>query len=79
MNARPYWLLPLLMLIVIAATIACGFALTLDGPANFDVPVLMWFRDGQDHAKLAGPIWISQFWLSVSWLGDTPPACLLQA
>jgi undecaprenyl-diphosphatase len=22
---------------------------------------------------LAGPIWISQFWLSISWLGDTAP------
>jgi hypothetical protein len=54
MNARPYWLLPLLMLIVIAATIACGFALTLDGPANFDVRVLMWFRDTNDTAQLAG-------------------------
>ncbi len=73
MNARPYWLLPLLMLIVIAATIACGFALTLDGPANFDVPILMWFRDSNDTAQLAGFTWMTQFWLSMTWLGNTTP------
>ena len=73
MNARPYWLLPLLMLIVIAATIACGFALTLDGPANFDVPVLMWFRDTNNTAQLAGLPWMTQFWLSITWLGNTTP------
>ena len=73
MNARPYWLLPLLMVIVIAATIACGFALTLDGPANFDVPVLMWFRDTNNTAQLAGLPWMTQFWLSITWLGNTTP------
>ena len=73
MNARPYWLLPLLMLIVIAATIACGFALTLDGPANFDVPLLMWFRDTNNTAQLAGLPWMTQFWLSITWLGNTTP------
>ena len=73
MNARPYWLLPLLMLIVIAATIACGFALTLDGPVNFDVPVLMWFRDTNNTAQLAGLPWMTQFWLSMTWLGNTTP------
>ena len=73
MNARPYWLLPLLMVIVIAATIACGFALTLDGPVNFDVPVLMWFRDTNNTAQLAGLPWMTQFWLSMTWLGNTTP------
>ena len=73
MHARPSWLLPLLMLIVIAATIACGFALTLDGPANFDVPILLWFRDSNDTAQLAGFSWMTQFWLSMTWLGDTTP------
>ena len=33
----------------------------------------MWFRDGQDQAKLAGPSWVTPFWLSISWLGDTAP------
>ena len=73
MHARPSWLLPLLMLIVIAATIACGFALTLDGPANFDVPILLWFRDSNDTAQLAGFSWMTQFWLSMTWLGNTTP------
>ena len=73
MHTRPSWLLPLLMLIVIAATIACGFALTLDGPANFDVPILLWFRDSNDTAQLAGFSWMTQFWLSMTWLGDTTP------
>ena len=73
MYARPSRLLPLLMLIVIAATIACGFSLTLDGPANFDVPILMWFRNSIDTAQLAGLPWMRQFWLSMTWLGDTIP------
>ena len=73
MHARPSWLLPLLMLIVITATIACGFALTLDGPANFDVPILMWFRNSNDTAQLAGLPWMAQFWLSMTWLGNTTP------
>ena len=73
MHARPSWLLPLLMLIVITATIACGFALTLDGPANFDAPILLWFRDSNDTVQLAGFSWMTQFWLSMTWLGDTTP------
>ncbi len=73
MHARPSWLLPLLMLIVITATIACGFALTLDGPANFDAPILLWFRDSNDTAQLASFSWMTQFWLSMTWLGDTTP------
>ena len=73
MHARPYWLLPLLMLIIIATTVACGFALTLDGPANFDAPILLWFRDSNDTAQLAGFFWMTQFWLSMTWLGDTTP------
>ena len=73
MHARPSWLLPLLMLIVIAVTIVCGFALTLNGPANFDGPILMWFRDSNDTAQLAGFSWMTQFWLSMTWLGNTTP------
>ena len=73
MNARPYWLLPLVMLIVIAATIACGFALKLYGPASFDVPVLMWFRNSNDTTQLAGLPWMTQFWLGMTWLGNTTP------
>ena len=77
MHARPSWLLPGLMLIVIAATIACGFVLTADGPANFDVPILLWFRDSNDSAQIAGFPSMLQFWLSISWLGNAPPRLLV--
>ena len=73
MHARPAWLTPLLLLVVITATIACGFALTSYGPANFDAPLLLWFRDSSDTARLAGLSWMTQFWLSMTWLGNTMP------
>ena len=66
-----YRMLPLILLVLIVS--AFGLALKQYGPLSLDNTILLWFRDGQDHAKLAGPIWISQFWLSVSWLGDTTP------
>lgn len=77
MHTRPYWLLPLLMLIVIAATISCGFSLTLNGPANFDAPILLWFRDNNDTARLAGLPWMTQFWLNMTWLGNTTPRLVI--
>lgn len=64
-------LLPLCLLIISVS--ACGLVLTQYGPLSLDNAILLWFRDGQDHAKLAGPAWMTQFWLSVSWLGDTAP------
>ena len=66
-----YRMLPLILLVLIVS--AFGLALKQYGPLSLDNAILLWFRDGQDHAKLAGPIWISQFWLSVSLLGDTTP------
>lgn len=64
-------LLPLCLLIISVS--ACGLVLTQYGPLSLDKAILLWFRDGQDQAKLAGPVWMTQFWLSVSWLGDTTP------
>jgi undecaprenyl-diphosphatase len=66
-----YRLLP--MLFLLASTSAAGFALSQYGPNGLDESILLWFRDGSDSAKLAGPAWMLQFWLSVSWLGDTAP------
>ena len=66
-----YRMLPLILLVLTVS--ACGLALKQYGPLSLDNAILLWFRDGQDHAQLAGPIWMPQFWLSVSWLGDTAP------
>lgn len=66
-----YRLLP--MLFLLASTSAAGFALNQYGPNSLDESILLWFRDGSDSTKLAGPAWMLQFWLSVSWLGDTAP------
>ena len=67
-------LLPLCLLIISVS--ACGLVLKQYGPLSLDNAILLWFRDGQNHAKLAGPAWMTQFWLSVSWLGDTAPRLL---
>jgi undecaprenyl-diphosphatase len=64
-------LLPLCLLIISVS--ACGLVLTQYGPLSLDNAILLWFRDDQDYAILAGPAWMTQFWLSVSWLGDTAP------
>ncbi len=61
------------LLLLIAITIACGLALKQYEPLAWDASLLLLFRDGHDSAKLAGPAWMTQFWLSVSWLGDTAP------
>lgn len=53
--------------------IVWGLALTHVGPASFDVPLLLWFRDSSDSARIAGPPWVTTFWLSLTWLGDTTP------
>lgn len=63
----------LLLCVLIISVSACGLVLKQYGPMSLDKAILLWFRDGQDSAKLAGPVWISQFWLSISWLGDTAP------
>lgn len=69
-----YRMLPLILLVLTVS--ACGLALKQYGPLSLDNAILLWFRDGPDHAKLAGPAWMTQFWLSVSWLGDTAPRLL---
>ena len=61
-----------LCLLIISMS-AFGLILKQYGPLSLDNAILLWFRDGQDHARLAGPAWMTQFWLSVSWLGDTVP------
>jgi undecaprenyl-diphosphatase len=63
----------LALCLLIFSVSSCGLVLTQYGPLSLDNAILLWFRDGQDHAKLAGPAWMPQFWLSVSWLGDTAP------
>ena len=69
-----YRMLPLILLVLTVS--ACGLALKQYGPLRLDNAILLWFRDGQDHAKLAGPSWVTPFWLSISWLGDTGPRLL---
>jgi len=68
-----FWWLPPLLLIVIIATSICGIALTHYGPADFDAPLLLWFRISGDTGRLAGPEWTTAFWLGLTWLGDTTP------
>lgn len=67
----------LLALLVVLATCACGFFLTRVEPLDFDVSLLFWFRDGTDLRKLAGPAFLSHFWLGLSWLGNTLPRVLI--
>jgi undecaprenyl-diphosphatase len=66
----------LALCLLIISVSACGLVLKQYGLLSLDNAILLWFRDGQDHAKLAGPAWMTQFWLSVSWLGDTAPRLL---
>jgi hypothetical protein len=68
-----FWWLPPLLLMVIIATSICGIALTHYGPADFDAPLLLWFRISGDTGRLAGPEWTTAFWLGLTWLGDTTP------
>ena len=63
----------LALCLLIISVSACGLVLKQYRLLSLDNAILLWFRDGQDHAKLAGPAWMTQFWLSVSWLGDTAP------
>jgi undecaprenyl-diphosphatase len=66
----------LALCLLLISVSACGLVLKQYGLLSLDNAILLWFRDGQDHAKLAGPAWMTQFWLSVSWLGDTAPRLL---
>jgi len=62
--------LPALILLLSAGG---GLGLANHGPAPFDEPVLIWFRDSGNSALIAGPAWVTTFWLTVSWLGDALP------
>ncbi|PKM15830.1 MAG: hypothetical protein CVV12_06780 [Gammaproteobacteria bacterium HGW-Gammaproteobacteria-2] len=62
--------LPALILLLSAGG---GLGLANYGPAPFDEPVLIWFRDSGNSALIAGPVWVTTFWLTVSWLGDALP------
>lgn len=64
-----WWFAPFVLLIFIA----WGLALTYIGPASFDVPLLLWFRDSGDSDRIAGPQWVTTFWQYLSWLGDALP------
>ncbi|PJC16386.1 MAG: hypothetical protein CO065_10390 [Comamonadaceae bacterium CG_4_9_14_0_8_um_filter_57_21] len=63
--------LPALLLVL--TTCICGFALVRYDPISFEASLLFWFRDNTNIAKLAGPAWMTPFWLSLSWLGNTLP------
>lgn len=67
-----YWTI-LFLLITLVCTSAYGIVLTKDGPAEVDVPILLWFRTSTNVAYLAGPEWVAKFWLFLTWLGDTTP------
>lgn len=73
MRVLRFWWLPPLLLMLMIATSICGIALTHYGPANFDAPLLLWFRASSDAGQLAGPEWAAAFWLGMTWLGDTTP------
>jgi undecaprenyl-diphosphatase len=64
---------PFLLLVILMGTCVYGYVLSHFGPASFDAPILMWFRDSGDAGRLAGPEWIIDFWLSLTWLGNTTP------
>lgn len=67
----------LLLFIILLSTSAYGFLLTKNGPASFDAPILMWFRNGNNVTDLAGPDWIIKIWLFLTWLGDTTPRVIV--
>ncbi len=64
--------LPLSALLLLAGVLA-GLALVRFGPADFDAPVLRWFRARGDPGLVAGPGWMLGVWEGLSWLGDTLP------
>ena len=64
-------------LLLLTGVCAWGFMLTRSGPALFDQPLLLWFRAGDDSARLSGPEWIGTLWHGLTRLGDTLPRLLL--
>ncbi|WP_407897596.1 phosphatase PAP2 family protein [Ferrigenium sp. UT5] len=66
-----------LLLAVLIAVIACGFALTRYGQPGFDEHLLLWFRVSGETGRLAGPEWAGSFWHGLSWLGNTVPRLVL--
>ena len=73
MRALKPWLRQLFLATLLISMNVWGFALTHYGQAGFDAPILLWFRVDGETARLAGPEWITNFWLSLTWLGDTVP------
>ncbi len=69
---KPSYQLVIVLLLIVTVCF-CGLALKQYGPVKLDTAILWLFRDSHDSAKLAGPAWMRQLWLSVSWLGDTTP------
>src|SRR3546814_3832259 len=62
-----------LPLLVIAGTIICGLILAHHEASGFDRWALLWLRSPTDSSRLAGPEWVTAFWIGVSWLGDVMP------
>ena len=76
-NKLTLQLFGLLMIIIIVALF--GYMLRYFGPANFDEPLLLWFRVSSDTNQLAGPQWTSSFWSGISWMGDKTPRIVVAA
>ncbi|PIV33270.1 MAG: hypothetical protein COS34_08710 [Lysobacterales bacterium CG02_land_8_20_14_3_00_62_12] len=70
---RNHWL----ALVLVLGVASCGVVLARFGPAGFDPPLLLWFRDSADTGRIAGPAWLTEFWLALTRLGDTGPRLLV--
>lgn len=63
-------LLPLLAILAIALI---GHVLTRNGPTDIELGALRWFRLATDHTVIAGPAFMTDLWLALTWLGDSEP------
>jgi len=69
-DRRRCYALPLLIVLL---TVACGVALTHYGAPRMDEALLLWFRDREHGALIAGPAWVTSWWLAASGFGDVLP------
>lgn len=67
-------MLPVLAILMIAWL---GWLLTRHGPQDFEVAILFWFRRDADTAVIAGPAFMADLWLTLTWLGDSGPRILI--
>ena len=69
-SSRWSLLLPLFAILVIAGI---GFLLRAPGAGEFEGTGLLWFRLDHDPSQVAGGAWARDFWLALSWIGDSGP------